>query len=903
MNEAMPGDLLQTKLFVPSLRPLLIPRPHLITKLNEGLNGKLTLASAPAGFGKTTLISTWLKQLSASHKIAWLSLDESDNDSARFLAYFMGALQAVAPTMGQSLASAAALPPVAAMQLLLHELTAVTHPFILVLDDYHLITTADIHQAMMALLAYMPPPMHLVIISRADPPFSLSKLRLRRQLTEIRARDLRFRPNEATEFLNQTMGLALSPAEVSLLEKRTEGWIGGLQLAAHSLQLEADKTAFLTAFAGDDRYIADYLLEEVLSSQPEAIQTFLLQSSILKRLNNSLCNVVLERQDSQAILQFLEQANLFIVPLDNRRQWYRYHHLFADLLRDRLEASDEKTRQLHQRASQWYADNELMTEAIEHTLAAADYERAIELILQSAEEIFMSSRLLTLLPWWQKLPPAVRTQNLSLCMMMAWAWLATGHQPESEQCLQLIEQALGTSTQALLTDIDGLEPIVRNGLIEVAAIRLSQPTTEPWDTPAMLTLCQHVLPFLVPEESVFLFSPPFVLRPVVLFNMGLSYQRLGQLDEAAQALAESMEQSQALGNVHIVASSCAHLAQVQMVRGQLHQATETCQRGLERLTALAGKSSPLSGLLHVRLGELFYEWCDLATAVHHFQEGITLAQLWQHRETLLPGYLGLARAALAAGQPHTMQTALKDFAELIAAEPIAADSPAMANQIWLQAQQGQAKPARHWVNSVTDTATLSEETAIIWLRICLRQGKQAEALPILHRRLAEAEVGERWRSVVVLLVLLAVAYEAMGDEETAVNTLTRALTMAEPEGYVRSFIDGGQAVARLLRQGAANGRYATYAQKLLTAFGTATPANKPLEKSAAPSDVLIEPLSDRELEVLHLIAEGLTNKAIAARLHLSLGTVKVHAHHIYGKLDVNGRTQAVAKARSLHILS
>ena len=748
--------LLQTKLFVPPKRPFLISRPHLITKLNEGLMGKLTLASAPAGFGKTTLISTWLNQLAATHKTAWLSLDESDNDPVRFFAYFIGALQTVETAVGQSLANTSQLPPAeVAMQLLLPEITAVSHPFILVLDDYHLINTPDIHKAIETLLTYSPPQMHLVIISRADPPFSLSKLRVRRQLTEIRARDLRFTPDEATEFLNQIMGLFLSPQEVSLLEKRTEGWIGGLQLAAHSLQMEADKTAFLTAFAGDDRYIADYLLEEVLASQPEAIQSFLLQSSILPRLSAPLCNAILERQDSQTILEFLEQSNLFIVPLDNRRQWYRYHHLFADLLRDRLEAASGSVRQLHQRASQWHIDNQQLQEAVEHALLAADYERAIALILDGAIEIFMGSRLLTLLPWWQKLPEAWRTQNLTLLMMMAWAWLATGHLHESEQGLQMIEQTLGSSTSALLADIDKLESKVRNGLIEVVAIRMSRQTAVSFNASERLTLCQRILPFLVPEETIYLFTPLFVLRPVALFNMGLSYQLLGQMEAAVQAFTEAMEQGKAFGNVHIVASSLGHLAEIQIEQGQLHQAADTCQRGLETLDALAGKSSPMSGLLHVQLGELFYEWGDWETAVHHYQEGIALAQPWQNKETLLPGYAGLARAYHALAQPQQAQEAQKAYAELAGAE-LASTEPT---------------------------------------------SPQAQAV------LPPAEV------------------------------------------YT-----------------------------------------------------LVEPLSERELEVLSLIAEGLTNQEIALRLHLSLGTVKVHAHNIYGKLDVNGRTQAVAKARSLHLI-
>lgn len=852
----MSDNLLQTKLHIPGVRSSLVSRPHLITQLNEGVSGKLTLVSAPPGFGKTTLVCTWLNQLAASHKAAWLSLDENDNDPVRFFDYFIGALQRVDPAAGQSLTNASPLPPTGvAMQLVLMGMSPALQPCLVVLDDYHVIGNRDIHEAIETLIAYAPPSMHLVIISRADPPFSLSKLRVRRQLCEIRARDLRFDLDEADTFLKRIMGLSLTSAEIELLGRRTEGWIGGLQLAAHSLQFESNKTTFLTAFAGNDRYIADYLMEEVLAAQPEAIQSFLLQSAILQRLSAPLCDAILERNDSQSILEFLEQSNLFIVPLDNRRQWYRYHHLFSDLLLDRLETVPDTAQRLHLRASLWYAENRQIPEAIEHALSAAAYGRAIELILSSALEIFMSSRLLTLLAWWQRLPEALRGQNLALVTMMAWAWLATGRLQESERGLQAIEHALGMSASMLLDDIDSLAPAVRNGLIEITAIRMSHQSADQIDAAQTLALCRRILPFLVPEEKEGLFTPVFVLRPVFLFNMGLSYRLLGQLEAAIEAFTEAVTQGNAFGNVHIVASSLGHLADAQIDRGQLRQAARTCEHGLETLNALAGKSSPISGLLHVQLGALFYEWNELATAVHHYREGITLAQPWRNKEALLPGYSGLARAYHALDRPMDAKAARKTYADLVDDE-------------------------------AATTSTAYEQTPA-GLAALLRQ----------------AESSGRWGRVIALLIGQARLYAMMGDENRAVACLARAVNIAEPQNYVRSFIDEGESIKQLLHLGVKSGRLSTaYAQDLLSHFDAPHVPKFQVHADPSPVAALVEPLSERELEVLHLIAQGLTNREIALHLHLAVGTVKVHAHNIYGKLSARGRTQAVAKARSLRLL-
>ena len=539
-NRGVSQLLLQTKLYVPPPRPNCVHRPRLVKTLNAGMDGQLTLISAPAGFGKTTLVSEWLSQLPAESHVAWLSLDGGDDDPSRFLSYLVGALQAIDPSIGQHLVSGSPVPLESAVGMLINDMASASQSFILALDDYHLITTAGIHQAMAYLIDHTPRQLQLVIISRSDLPFSLSRLRARRQLTEVRARDLRFTLAESADFLNQTMGLALTEEEVALLEGRTEGWIAGLGLAAYSLRLQEDKTSFVTLFAGDDRYIADYLLEEVLAHQPETIKAFLLQTSLLERLCAPLCDALLERQDSQSVLEFLESSNLFVVPLDNRRQWYRYHHLFADLLRERLAVSVELKNRLHRRASHWYAENGFPAQAIDHAISATDYEEALDLILLSAVELFNGNRFSTLTHWWRQIPDAVKEQNPSAYMMAAWAWLAFGQWEESERCLQAVEQALGASTQALLTASETLSVAVRNGLIEVAVIRVSRQSVAPSDAGEILSFCQRILPFLVAGDQPHLFNPPIALRSVVQFNMGLAHQALGDLIRPKVALRESI---------------------------------------------------------------------------------------------------------------------------------------------------------------------------------------------------------------------------------------------------------------------------------------------------------------------------------------------------------------------------
>jgi len=507
----MTTPLLQTKLYIPPVRPNLVSRPRLIERLNEGMTRRLTLISAPAGFGKTTLLSEWVA--GSGRPVAWLSLDEGDNDPVRFLAYFVAAVQTT-PSLSEAGVGESALavlqspqpPPVEAiLTALINEIATIPKPFILVLDDYHVIEAQPIHDALIFLLDHLPPQMHLSLATRSDPFLPLSRLRARGQMTDIRADDLRFSPQETTTFLNQVMGLALSGDQVAILESRTEGWIAGLQLAALSIRGQDDTARLISAFAGDDRYIGDYLVDEVLARRPKGTRDFLLQTSILDRLTGPLCDAVPGNEDGQNVLKKLERANLFIVPLDNRRRWYRYHHLFADLLRQRLEESTtlQDIESLHQRASQWYEENDFLIEAVEHKLAAGNHEDVMRLIEQGAGEIFQRSQLNTLTKWWARLSRELVTSRPRLCMIYAWAWLATGHPEEAESCLQAIEQALGTEMGDLERDGAGaMDPAVQAALVEVAVVR-AQLAVGRGVIPNALRLSRLVLLYLEDDNSAF----------------------------------------------------------------------------------------------------------------------------------------------------------------------------------------------------------------------------------------------------------------------------------------------------------------------------------------------------------------------------------------------------------------
>jgi len=940
----MATPLLTTKLYIPPVRPELVSRPRLIERLNAGLHRKLTLISAPAGFGKTTLLSEWVA--GCGRPVAWISLDEGDNDLTRFLAYFVVALQTLEAGIGEGVLSvfqAPQPPPIEpVLMALINEIAAVPNPFVLVLDDYHLITAQPIHDALTFLLDHLPAQMHLGLATRAEPPLPIARLRGRGQLTELRQADLRFTPDKATEFLNRVSGLELSTDDVATLASCTEGWIAGLQMAALavrslgspqslvSMQGRKDVTGFIQAFTGSDRYILDYLVEEVLQRQPDSIQTFLLQTAILDRLTGSLCDAILDIGDwrsgigdhtqypisniqSQAILEYLEASNLFIIPLDNERRWYRYHRLFADLLRSRLrQAHSDLVPTLHRRASEWYEQNEFMGAAIDHALSAGDFERAAHLIEQVAEATLMRSEVATFLGWVERLPDELVRARPSLCLFHAWALLLAGRP------LDAVESRL----QDVSGDSDLMPSKVAPLRAYIAILR--------GQIPRATELSRQALEQL-PEDDSF-------LRGIAAWNLGLSYLVSGDVVAGSHAFDEAIRMSQEAGNIMIAVMALSHLAQQYMGEGQLYKAAEIYERALELAADRQGNPLPIASEALIGLGRLAREWNDLEAATRYLTEGIELARRWGEIG-VLDGYISLARVKQAQGDVDGARDVIQK-AQQVAAKTDATELDdffvdALQARLWIA--QGELEAAMRWVEErglalpAPSTVEGSEAEGLdrgagstelegsdtllnyylrkyehlVLARLLIAQGQPEEALALLEPLLSRQELN---RLVIEIQALRALAFQAQGNVAQAMTALEHALSLAEPGGYVRIFIDEGPPMARLLYEAAARGIAPEYAGRLLAAFDLETKDERRKTKLSpssfvlGPSSSLVEPLSERELEVLELIAEGLSNREIAGRLVISLSTVKGHTANIYGKLSVHSRIQAVARARDFGLL-
>jgi LuxR family maltose regulon positive regulatory protein len=908
----MPAPILATKLYRPPPRPGAVLRPRLSARLDAGLAAghRLTLIAAPAGFGKTTLVSEW--GTACGQPVAWLSLDASDSDPARFLAYLVAALQTAIPGIGAgvlaALESPQPPPAEALLTALLNELAAVRREIIVVLDDYHLVEAQTVDQALAFLLEHLPPQMHLVIATREDPQLPLARLRARGQLTELRAADLRFTPAEAAEFLNRVMGLQLSDGDVAALEARTEGWIAGLQLAALSMRGAADAAGFIQSFTGSHHFVLDYLVEEVLGQQPADVQAFLLRTSILDRLCGGLCDAVMddrrktndERQmpgdapssssvlrPSSAVLEHLDHANLFIVPLDNERRWYRYHHLFGDLLRQRLGQSlaVAEIAGLHIRASEWYEANGLAFEAFRHATAANDVERGVRLMESKAMPIHVQSVALAIIGWLESLPKTLRDARPALWWKQASLLLLIGQTAGVEEKLVATETALRAAAPPGVAPDEATRNLI--GKIAVARATLAQIQAQP---EAILAQARRALEHLHPNNLPY--------RSTATRTLGFAYYLLGDRAQASQAYVEALALAQAAGDVPNAILASIRLGQIQESEGQLRLAAETYRQILQLVGDYSPPNSPVA---YLGLARMSYEWNDLAAADQYGEKSLQLAQQYdQIIDRTILSELFLARLKVAQGDAIGAVRILSQAERLTRQKNFTFRIPDIAAaQALIHLHQGN-------IGEAAELAT-QHNLPLVQARVLIAQKNPAAALVILEPLQQQWEEKGLLDATLRAMTVRAIALAAQGERQKALKLLGEALALAEPNGFIRLFVDEGAPMAQLLSQAAARGIRPGYVAKLLTAFGDLTKDERRTTKGEGAGSVvrpasLVEPLSERELEILKLIAHGLSNRAIGERLFLALDTVKGHNRRIFDKLQVASRTEAIACARELGLL-
>ena len=911
----LPTPLLEIKLYVPRSQRGLVPRPRLSERLDRGIASKLTLVSAPAGFGKSTLLAEWLAAGPAAptsgRSAAWLSLDRGDNDPASFWTYVIAALRTVAPGVGASalaLLQAPQPPPMETVfTTLLNDLGAIASDIVLVLDDYHVIDTRDVQDGMAFLLDHLPPRLHLVIATRADPALPLARLRARGELVEIRAAELRFTPDEAAAYLNGVMGLQLTARDVAALEGRTEGWIAALQLAALSMRGRDDVASFIAGFAGDDRYVVDYLVEEVLQRQSDHVQAFLLQTSVLSRLSGPLCDAVTGRGGGKAMLEALDRGNLFLVPLDDRRQWYRYHHLFADVLQARLlDEQPDQVPDLHRRASAWYEQNGERSEAIDHALAGKDFETAADLVELAIPALRRGRQDATLRRWLEALPEELIQARPVLSIGHAGALMVRGEIEGVEARLRDAERWLDTPPGAReglpagAAEMVVVDEEAFRGIPAAIALYRAGRALILGDMAGTMTHARRALDLADEDDHVGRGGPAALL--------GLAYWTSGDLDAGHRWYADGMASLEQAGYHTDVIGCAMALADIRIAQGRLREAMSTYERGLQRATEQA--APPLRGAadMHVGMSALFRERNDLDAAGRHL---LTSRELGEHAGLPQNRYrwpVAMARIREAEGDLGGALDLLNEAERLYVSDffPNVRPVPALRARVWVA--QGELGEALGWVREkglsvADDLSYLREFEHITLARVLLARYKSErtagaihEATALLARLLQAAEEGEQTGSVIEILVLQALAHQVRGDIPAALVPLEHALTLAEPEGYVRIVVDEGPPMATLLKAAAKRGIAANYVRRLLTAFGRT-------EDSTSPRQALIEPLSERELDVLRLLGTDLAGPEIARELIVSLSTVRTHTKRIYAKLGVNNRRAAVRRAAELDLLS
>ncbi len=928
--QAWNTSILTTKLYVPLPRPKVVHRPRLIKLLNENLLQncdfvrKLTLISAPAGFGKTMLVCEWIKGLShhpeihpdglgieqsePNVRIAWLSLDDGDNDLSRFLTYIVAALQTISKEIGKGVlgvietSQPLAINYESLLATLINEIATIPDNFILVLDDYHVIDSELIDHALTYLLDHLPPQMHLVITTREDPSLPLARYRARGQLIELRAADLRFSPSEATDFLNQVMGLKLQDPDIAALETRTEGWIAGLQLAALSMHGREDIASFIRAFTGSHRFVLDYLAGEVLDRQPESVRNFLLQTAILDRLCAPLCEAVTAREDGKEILDILERNNLFLIPLDDERKWFRYHHLFADVLQAHLlEAQPEQISSLHQRASAWFEQNDLRSDAIRHALAAKDFEYAAGLIELARPAMDLGYQSSTWLGWVKALPEVLVRNRPVLSMGYGWALLDGGELEASEARLQDAERLLNVPSDKMVV-VDNEQ--FRSLPASIATARAYR-SLALGDVPGTVKYARQALE-LTPEDDHIRYLQATSL-------LGLAEYTSGDLEAAERSLSEFCLYLQKTGEIPTLIGITFLLADIRVALGRLHEAENSYQQSI-RLATGKGELMPIGTAdLYRGLGELYIQWDDLESTLHYLQISQKLGEMteltdWKYR-------LCLSQACMkeAQGDLNGALILLDEAERVHIRGPLPDVRPVTAMRVRIWLKQAKLADAKRWASeqrlSVDDDLSFIREFEYITLaRVLIATGKNDResgsldiANRLLGRLLQEAETGGRMGSVIQILILQALEYQTKDKLSDSLITLERALSLSEPEGYIRIFVDEGDTMRLLIEKQSRNRDHplSGYLMKLLAAFSKSVDPEK--SESLYKKTDMLDPLSERELVVLKLLRSELTGPEIAKQLIVSLNTFRTHTKNIFTKLGVNNRRAAVSRAEELDL--
>jgi LuxR family maltose regulon positive regulatory protein len=904
--------ILFPKVQIPPSRLKLVSRQRLLRVLDEGLHRKLTLISAPAGYGKSTLLSEWAA--TCQWPLGWVTLEPGDNDIERFLAYFMSAVQVTgvsASSLESMLGARFSLQPLpqdALLAILVNQLPTELERLVIVLDDYHYIDNQEIHSFISALLDHLPTNIHLIIATRADPPLRLARLRAKDQLNELTTGDLRFTLEETKAFFAHVMGLHLPDDQIANFEARTEGWITGLQLAGLSLKERQQPVELIDSLSGTHRYILDYLLQEVFSDLPVLLQTFLMRVSILERLSPELCQAVVSGLDGseemglprqcKKILEFMDVCNLFIVPLDNQRQWYRFHPLFADFLRDRLATQrSNELPELHRRAAAWYAHHGLISEAVRHSIAGEDIDHAADFIQAQAKDLLTRGEFTTLLSWTETLPEEMISIRPQLGLARAWGLLMRNPVEFWRTIAQQSEQiaaGFGITPQELLSALAESEPgSLRQAELGEFAMLQAFARRDSGEANETIRLFEAALEYLPESEPL--------LRGFTLAGLASTYARTGAIKAAEQTFAQGALISLAANSTYGYVACSDWQATMQAEQGQLKRAAVTYRQAIEKLSGQSQRPLPLSGHVYIGLASVLFEQNDLVGAVENVETGLKVGVQVKDIDALLMGYAIQARTLQALGNNEKAHQAMQEgerFAlgtqnpgcihetQARKAELALADGDVQTVQDWAAAR-GMVSGGEAWLENPPH-----EIEQFTYARLLVTLGKASEALSILQALSGPQEQTGRNRVLIENLALQAVCLRSLGRMDEALRTLARALLLAEPEGFVRVFIQEGPEMAALLRTAGTQGHSPKYVRYLLEAFG----------ETSVPQEAVLDPLSERELEVLRLVAQGLTNAEIAVKLVIAHSTVKTHINRIYAKLGTSTRTQAVARARQLQIL-